>query len=107
MCFHLDLSWFPFGFGRVTSSYHLLACVPLLNSSLDYLLLCVELCAIICVVDLFTFIYVDPTCYILVIFYMLIDYVLYNDHISCAHMDHIIKSRVSSCLCAFVFKYKI
>jgi hypothetical protein len=50
MCFHLDLSWFPFGFGRVTSSYRLLACLcPIVELKLDYLLLCVELCAILCV----------------------------------------------------------
>jgi hypothetical protein len=54
------------------------------------------MCYIMCVVDLFMIIHVDPTCYILVILYMLVDYVLFNYHISCAHMDHIIKSRGSS-----------
>jgi hypothetical protein len=44
----------------------------------------------------------------LVILYMLVDYVLLNYHISCAHMDHIIKSRGSSYYwCVFAFKYKI
>jgi hypothetical protein len=86
LVFHLDLV------GSQAIIVCLLACVPWLNCSwiityyyvLNYVLL-------LYVVDLLI-IFVDPTCYILS-YYLLVDYVLLNYYISCAHMDHTIKSR--------------